>query len=336
MKREISKAFNIEDGTVVVGNDGHSRLDCWLARRFPDFSRNAWQKNVRNGAIKLNGSPVRSPDTKIAPGNKIEVISFPAAEAKTTSPDPEDIPLEILYEDDDILAVDKPAGMVVHPGAGKETGTLVNAVLHKFRNLESFFPVEFSSDERSADADAKGFDEDRPGIVHRLDKDTSGVVIVAKNKTTLDRLQKMFKERQVQKTYLALVHGCPLKKTRKIELPLGRNPCNRKKIAVSPGGKLAVTRFEIIRQGFIDNQPVSVLQVWIETGRTHQIRVHLAHIHHPILGDKTYGGSRRLPHAPRQMLHAWNISFRHPSTGKTLDITSPLPQDISNLSDRIL
>ncbi len=319
----------------IVATEESGRLDRWLARQFPDFSRNAWQEAVRAGAILLNGSLTISPAMKIAHGAKVEIISFPVMESKGAAPCPEDIPLQILHEDADIVAVDKPAGMVVHPGAGVDSGTLVNAILYRFRNLESFFPVEFSSEDCPDGADAESFDANRPGIVHRLDKDTSGVVIVAKNKTTLGRLQKMFKEREVQKTYLALVHGFPIKGTRKIELSLGRDPANRKKIAVAPEGKMAVTRYEIIRQGHIENQPVSVLQVWIETGRTHQIRVHLAHLHHPILGDNTYGGSRRLPHAPRQMLHAWSISFRHPSTGKPLEIVSPLPKDMADLTDRL-
>jgi 23S rRNA pseudouridine1911/1915/1917 synthase len=221
------------------------------------------------------------------------------------------IHLQVVYEDDDLLVVDKPAGMVVHPAYGHREGTLVNALLARYPGL------------------AVG-DAGRPGIVHRLDRDTSGLIVVAKTEIALKHLRRQFKSRGVQKTYLALVHGRPPTSEGIIEAPVGRDPRQRKRMAVVPGGRAARTRYRLLEE--LGNY--ALLAVWLETGRTHQIRVHLAWLGVPVAGDKVYGGGRgvRLTQRDmgldRQFLHAWRLSFEHPGGKGRVELEAPLPSDL--------
>jgi 23S rRNA pseudouridine1911/1915/1917 synthase len=225
---------------------------------------------------------------------------------------PEPVVLDILYEDEDLLVVDKPAGMVVHPAAGHEAGTLVNALLGAYPTLEAG-------------------DEGRPGIVHRLDRDTSGLIVVAKTTRALEHLRGQFKGRQVHKTYLALVHGHPPTAEGVIEAPVGRDPHHRQRMAVLPGGRPARTVFRRLAE----LGDYSLLSLQPETGRTHQIRVHLAWLGVPVVGDRIYGRRRDDLGAPRQLLHAWRLSFERPGGRGTVDLAAPLPADIQDVLSRL-
>jgi 23S rRNA pseudouridine1911/1915/1917 synthase len=282
------------------------RLDAYLAAAHPDVSRSRWKQLIEDGHVALNGAPVRKPNTALAAGDEL----------RCTLPDPtpaglvaSDIPLAILYEDADLIVLNKPAGLVVHPAPGHASDTLVNALLHHCSDLQGIGG------------------ELRPGIVHRLDKDTSGVLVVAKNEQAVANLVAQFSAHTVEKEYLALVWGAPRKSSGAIELPIGRHPVHRKKMAVVSKGRPAVTRYETLAA-----MPLaSLLRVCIETGRTHQIRVHLAHLGHPVVGDTTYGRARRgLPEGlsiPRQMLHARRLKIAHPRDGRPLEFTAPPPAD---------
>lgn len=302
--------------TVTSEYDGW-RIDKFLAENRPDFSRGVWLKMIKDGQVSTDGKIILSGKIKVSIGNIIKLEELPQVQEKPL-PQAEDIPLEVLFQDKNFIVINKPMGMVVHPGDGGEHGTVVNALLHKFANFAESFDDKY-----------------RPGIVHRLDKDTSGALLVAKNQQSLERLQEMFKNREIKKTYLAIIHGHPKKIKDTIAHAIARHPVNRKKMAVNRTGKHAVTHFTVMEQGFIENQAISFLEVQIETGRTHQIRVHLAEIHLPIIGDKLYGGSRRAPHASRQMLHAWELQFKHPFTGRTLKLTCPIPEDIQELIEKM-
>jgi 23S rRNA pseudouridine1911/1915/1917 synthase len=309
------------------------RIDKFLAKVRQKLSRSVWQSLIKDGKVYCSGKIIKSGNTKISTNELIEITQLPQNREKSL-PQPENIPLDILYEDNHIIIINKQAGIIVHPGDGCNHGTIVNALLYKFQTgSESELSTELANSKYGTDP---GFlDKQRPGIVHRLDKDTSGILIIAKDQLSLEKLSDSFKERKVKKTYLALIHGHPRKLKDTIALPIGRHPVNRKKMAVIQTGKSAVTHFSIIKKGFIANQPVSLLEVQIETGRTHQIRVHLAEIHFSVIGDKLYGGSRRLPHADRQMLHAWKLEINHPQTGRLLKRESPIPVDIKELIEQM-
>jgi len=302
---------------IVAPEYADWRIDKFLAEQRPDISRANWQKLIKNKKIYCSDKSISSTKTKIATGDIIKITELPQIK-ETCLPKPEDIPLEVLFQDANLLVINKPAGMVVHPGDGNENKTVVNALLYKFAN----FADEFE-------------DKYRPGIVHRLDKDTSGTLLIAKTQVALERLQAMFKNHTIKKTYLAIIHGYPKKITDTITHPIARHPVNRKKMTGNHGGKEAITHFSVIEHGLLDNQEISLLEVQIETGRTHQIRVHLSGIHIPIVGDSLYGGSRKAPHASRQMLHAWELKFKHPFTGKTISLQSPIPNDMSTLLERM-
>jgi len=286
-----------------------SRLDAWLVDRFPEHSRARWQELIRNGFVTVNGQP-RKPSQELREGDTVDIRIPPPTAVEVA---PEAIPLNILYEDPDLIVINKPPGLVVHPAPGHDSGTLVNALLHHCTDLKGIGG------------------ELRPGIVHRLDLDTSGTLVIAKNEQAMAHLAAQFKGRSVRKEYVALVWGSPEPPSGRIETLVGRNPHDRKKMSARPlSGKPAVTLYETVST-FGD---VSFLRVRIETGRTHQIRVHLAHIGHPVVGDRQYGRPRRtdLPApAPRQMLHAERLAFRHPRTGEELEFVSPLPDDMKNL-----
>ncbi len=281
------------------------RLDRTLIPRFPGVSRAKVQALIRAGKVRVNGRVVRKPGLAVGPSDTIQVAPLPLSEARLL---PEPIPLEILYENESLVLINKPAGMVVHPGAGHPRATLVHAALAHAPELHGVG------------------EESRPGIVHRLDKDTSGVMVVAKTVETLMNLQQQFRRREVEKVYLALVDGTPPSSSGQIEAPLARSPRHRKRIAVvqGAGSRVAVTRFRT-RERFAKH---SLLELRPLTGRTHQIRVHLQFLGCPVVGDRVYG--RRRPTLPvaRQQLHAWRLSFQLPGEQERRTFEAPIPVDI--------
>ena len=289
------------------------RLDKVLLARHPDFSRSRIEGLVKAGFVTVNGAVAAKAGMKVAPDDEIVVEIPPPVPAV---PEPEDIPLSIVYEDDDIVVVDKPPGMVVHPAPGHFTGTLVNALLAHCPGLSGIGGVA------------------RPGIVHRLDQDTSGLIVVAKSQKAMDSLARAFAAHaNVGKTYLAVVHGRPRLESGHVENMIGRHPVDRKRMAVvEKGGKLAVTDWRVVQGPQAGGPPVSLLECRITTGRTHQIRVHMAGLGCPVIGDKTYGKGaldRQLDPVPmRQMLHAWRLELRHPVTNAEMAFESPIPQDM--------
>ncbi len=277
------------------------RLDKFLAAALPNVSRSQVKRYIIDGLVVAEGLPLK-PSTLLAAGTMV-VVALPEPELQ--HPVPKDIPLDILFEDQELLVINKPAGLVVHPAAGHAQDTLVNALLHHLPSLAQMHPT-------------------RPGIVHRLDKDTSGVMVVAKTNLALHSLQRQFKTRQVQKLYVALVHGWPQAPEGIIDVPLGRNPKNRQHFAPLPNGKPARTKYTVT-QVF---EEYSLLNIELETGRTHQIRVHLAWLGHPVVGDTVYGHRKtRLPLA-RQFLHASQLSFTHPTAAERLTFKAPLPPEL--------
>jgi 23S rRNA pseudouridine1911/1915/1917 synthase len=290
----------------------NQRVDVWLAKQLPDLSRSRIQSLIKAGRITVEGKPAR-PHGKLLKGMEIEIDIPPARPPADLIA--EDIPLEIIYEDSDIVVVNKPAGLVVHPAAGHASGTLVNALLHHCRDLPGIGG------------------EIRPGLVHRLDRDTTGVLVVAKSETSMKRLANQFKKRRVHKEYVAVVDGVPRPSSGRIETLIGRSAHDRKKMSTKPasGGRLAATRYEVV-ESF---GSCSLVRLVIETGRTHQIRVHMAHIGHAVTGDAQYGRKRRAgldDDAPtRQMLHAERLSFTHPTRGHRVEFVAPLPDDMRRL-----
>jgi 23S rRNA pseudouridine1911/1915/1917 synthase len=296
-------------------DDRASRLDAWLARRMPELSRARIQALIAAGHITADGRTLKASLT-VTPGLAVSVLVPPPEPA---APQPEAISLKIVYEDADIVVVDKPAGLVVHPAAGHASGTLVNALLHHCPDLQGIGG------------------EIRPGIAHRLDRDTSGLIVAAKNDAALAGLQAQFKDHRVRKIYLALAMGHPEPAAGRIETLIGRSSHDRKKMSAKPSrGREAVTHYETVRR--FEEPPCSLLKVRIETGRTHQIRVHLGHLGHPIAGDPVYGrGPARAFPAPaaRQMLHAAELSLTHPRTGRPLSFSAPPPADMQALLDAL-
>ena len=286
------------------------RLDKLLLERYPDFSRSRIEGLVKAGFVTVNGVVAEKAGQKVSDGDKIEVFVPPPVPAV---PEPEDIPLDVVFEDDDIIVVNKRPGMVVHPAPGHFTGTLVNALLHHCPCLSGIGGTA------------------RPGIVHRLDQDTSGLVIVAKTQVAMDALAKAFSDhKSVEKTYLAVCRGRPRLDAGRIETLIGRHPVDRKRMAiVERNGKRAVTNWRVldVRNG------LSVMECRIETGRTHQIRVHMASLGCPVVGDAVYGKpslDRRMDSPPsRQMLHAWKLTLRHPVTREEISFTAPIPEDMA-------
>jgi 23S rRNA pseudouridine1911/1915/1917 synthase len=285
------------------------RLDVWLAGRLPELSRSWIQSLIKSGHVTVGGKQMR-PHAKVIKAMEVDVdIPDPQAPPQLTA---ENIPLDILYEDAEIIVVNKPAGLVVHPAAGHSAGTLVNALLYRCRDL----------------AGIGG--EIRPGLVHRLDKDTTGALVVAKNERSMKKLANQFKKRRVHKEYVAVVAGTPRPSAGRIETLIGRSIHDRKKMSTKPatGGRIAITRYEVA-ESF---GRTSLVRLTIETGRTHQIRVHMAHIGHPVLGDKQYGNSMRGLNLPivlnRQMLHAEVLSLQHPTQNRKIEFRAPLPEDM--------
>jgi len=277
------------------------RLDRFLAVALPVFSRARLQTLIRAEMVRLNGKPARPRDL-VHTGDTVE-LEEPAIEKIEAQP--EQIALEILFEDEDLLVLNKPAGLVMHPGAGHVQHTLVNALLAHCTNLSGIGGRE------------------RPGIVHRLDKETSGCLVVAKNDATHRDLSKQFAARTMEKIYLALVAGVPRKSTGVIDKAIARHPVHRQRMSIARRqGRSAKTEYRVLRS----SREISLLECTLHSGRTHQIRVHLHDLGHPVLGDKLYGG-KRAGDFPRQMLHAWKLAFTHPRTNTVMKFQAPLPND---------
>lgn len=298
MKQSLPSIDELETLFISAEEEG-VRIDKFLATRFPNHSRTYFQHLIDIGCVLLNGEPIKK---RAIPeeGDEIEVCFQATPEA---SIEPESIPLEILYEDEHILAINKPAGLVVHPAPGHWSGTFVNALLAHCHNI------------------APGSDPMRPGIVHRLDKDTTGVLIAAKTLLAHQKLIELFSSRQMEKLYLAICWGKPSNSL--INAPIGRHPVHRKEMAALPDGREALTEIKTAAY----NEKMSLVLAKPYTGRTHQIRVHLKHIGCPIVGDPLYG--KNDPHGPaRQLLHAYRLSFDHPITGCPIRLIAPIPEDM--------
>ncbi len=299
--------------TVDAAHDG-ARLDVFLASRLPALSRSRVRALVAAGRIRVAGE-IRKPATPVHRGQEI-TIEIPPPEDLTLRP--ETVPLAVCYEDEDLLVVNKPPGLPVHPGPGHASGTLAHALLARVPSIAGVGEMQ------------------RPGIVHRLDKDTSGLLVVAKNERTLRALQAEIKARRVSRSYLALVHGRVDPAEGTIEAPIARHPRQRQRMAIVPAGRRATTRYRV-REYFAG---ATLIEVSLLTGRTHQIRVHFAHIGHPVLGDPVYGRRRdRNSEAAwgmtRQALHAYRLAFTHPGTGNRIDVEVPLPADMQAALDRV-
>ncbi len=288
--------------TLIV-EPGHAgqRIDRFVADRLPALSRSRVQALLKAGCVTRNDLPARPSETLRA-GDRI--IASEPAPVETPGLRGEDIPLDVLHEDADLIALNKPAGIVVHPGAGNPTGTLVNALLHHCGSLSVIGGTE------------------RPGIVHRLDKETSGCLVIAKNDQAHRSLARQFAGRTVEKTYLAIVTGTPRHLSGRIDAAIGRHPVHRKMMAVTDraGAREAITDWRVLATG----DGLTLIECRPKTGRTHQIRVHFKHLGHPVAGDSVYG--KRGPFA-RHLLHAWKLSFDHPATGARLALSAPIPPD---------
>ena len=285
----------------LIQKDENIRVDKLLSERFPDLSRANIQRLIEQGKITLNGGKLR-PSYK---GKIGDIIQIEDEEPKEIELKPENIPLDVLYEDNDIIVINKAKGMVVHPGNGNPDGTLVNAILAKCKDSLSGIGGEI-----------------RPGIVHRLDKDTSGVIIVAKNDKAHMELSRQIQAREVKKIYWALVRGIIKENEATINMPIGRSTKDRKKMAVRKDGKEAITHFKVLKRW----GAYTLLEVHIETGRTHQIRVHLSQIGYPVVGDAVYSNGKNRFGVEGQMLHAKSIEFMHPTKKEKLKIEAPLPE----------
>lgn len=322
-----------QDPTILTVDpeDAGKRLDAVLAAHIDGLSRNRLQALIRAGQVNIESRTVLEPKYKVAAGDSITLV---VPEAEPAAPEPEDIPLSIVYEDEDVIVIDKPAGLVVHPGAGNHTGTLVNALLHHCgTSLSGIGGVK------------------RPGIVHRIDKDTTGLLVVAKNDMAHQSLAAQFADHgrtgPLERAYKALVWGAPTAAKGTIDANLARATANRQKITVmKTGGRHAITHWNIIeRLGPQDAAPVaSLIECRLETGRTHQIRVHMAHVGNPLIGDMDYGPGfqtkckkfeeplrSQLSQFKRQALHAGLLAFEHPRTGETMKFESEIPADFAQI-----
>lgn len=314
------------EGLTVSSEQANQRLDRVLTEALGDLSRSRLKNLIEDGQVQRNGEMCRQPSQKVSVG---DVLSLTIPVAVDPTPVGQDIALDILHEDADLIVLDKPAGMVVHPAPGNLDGTLVNALIaHCGEDLTGIGGVK------------------RPGIVHRLDKDTSGVMVAAKTAAAHAGLVTQFSDRTVDRAYRAIVWGRPIPPVGEIEGPIGRHPRNRKKMAVvSRGGKAALTRYRSLKT--YGDSLATLIECKLETGRTHQIRVHLTHHKYPLVGDPTYGraGSRRalpksldrdemavLTEFPRQALHAYRLGFLHPGTGQPVEFETKLPDDMENLT----
>ena len=292
----------METLTLTAGPDGPARLDAFLAARAPELTRSAAARLIKEGRVLVNGRPAAK-SLKLS-GCETVLVSLP--EPEPTAAQPQDIPLDVVYEDEDVIVVNKPKGLVVHPAPGHPDGTLVNALLHHCGGSLSGVGGVL-----------------RPGIVHRIDRDTSGLIAAAKNDFAHQRLAAQLQDHTLARTYECIVVGNLREDSGTVDAPIGRCPADRKKMAVVPGGRPAVTHWEVIARypGFTH------VRCRLETGRTHQIRVHMAHIGHPILGDTVYGAKKPVPGLQGQCLHAVGLRFLHPRTGRPVELSCPLPEE---------
>ena len=299
MKKEVFEVSDRQEG---------ERLDKFLSNIYPDLSRSFFQKLIKNQQVLVNGSPEKASYQV----NLLELVSVEIPDAVPVSIEPEDIPLDILYEDDDVLIVNKPKGMVVHPSAGHYSGTLVNAIMFHCKDSLSGIGGEI-----------------RPGIVHRIDMDTTGALIVCKNDASHAKIAAQIKEHSVNRIYAGIVCGNIKEEEGTIEGAIGRHPKKKKKMAVNEkNGKPAVTHFKVLER--FGNY--TYMEFKLETGRTHQIRVHMAKIGHPLLGDTLYGSSHcAFKHLQGQTLHAGTIGFIHPKSGEYMEFSAPLPEYFEKL-----
>ena len=283
------------------------RLDVVLAETTkPLESRANIQRSIRAGLISINGITTTRSSTKVISG---QIIRFkPTKDYLAPTITPSELSLDIVFEDDDIAIIDKPSGMVVHSGAGHLTDTMANAAVTRWPKISSVG------------------DTDRPGIVHRLDRDTSGLLIIALNPTAYNNLTLMIKKHEIERIYTALVHGHPKSSSGTIDAPIGRDPHHRTRQAVNAGGRPALTHYEVIRE----IGQFSFIKVRLETGRMHQIRVHMTAIGHPIVGDQTYGKRQGIANLSRQFLHASKLTFNHPISSEKISVTSKLPDDLQS------
>ena len=312
----MGDADSTDLGFTIDTDQAGIRLDAYLASQIESWSRARLQRLIENEDVLVNGKPAK-PSYKLRQHDKVEVeLIAPATDVFT----PENIPVEIVYEDETLVVVNKPAGLVVHPAAGTPLGTLANALAYHFQQLPG--------------------SNVRPGIVHRLDRDTSGLLVVAKTEAALENLSDQFRDRTVYKSYVALVHGRVSPDSGKIDQPLARDPANRTRMAVVRGGRHALTLYRV-RQAY---ERFTLLDVELKTGRTHQIRVHLAWLKYPVVGDETYGGGRdntirdprlraRIRNLKRHFLHAEKLAFTHPRTNEIVKFEIPLPDELVKLLD---
>lgn len=301
--------------TTIPEHLQQSRLDTALARLFPDYSRSQLQTWIRDGFVTIDGSVIQKTRHSVQMGQHIVIT---AIVSENTRAEPQPIPLTIVYEDEALLVINKPVGLVVHPGAGNPDSTLVNALIHHAPDLAAI---------------------PRAGVIHRLDKDTSGLLVIAKTLPVHHQLIQQMQTREIHREYRALVHGNMISGGT-IDAPIGRHPQHRTKMAVTPSGNPAITHYRVLQRF----QAHTLLSVLLETGRTHQIRVHLSHIHYPIVGDQTYGTHRQrhypqlsekaqiaLNHFKHQALHACRLSLLHPISGKSMAWEAALPEDFLTL-----
>lgn len=317
-KDKLAKSSQSESFSFVVdkGNAGRQRLDQFCASQdaLSDITRSKIKSLIDDGMVLVNGMS-RKPSYRIQVHDEVSVVLPPLVETDLVA---EDVSFDILYEDAHVVVVSKPPGLVVHPACGHQSGTLVHGLLYHCDNLSGL----------------NG--EERPGIVHRLDKDTSGVMVVAKNDNAHNHLVQQFQERQITKIYRAILDGCPSRSAGRVSLPIGRHPVNRKKMAVNEkSGREAVTNWRVL-ETFADG--FSYVELNLETGRTHQIRVHMAALGHPVAGDNLYGKKHKniaRKGITRQCLHAFQLSFKHPVSGKWLDFEAPIWPDMLALLEKL-
>ncbi|MBE6358409.1 MAG: RluA family pseudouridine synthase [Lentisphaerae bacterium] len=298
--------------------DVSGRLDRALALLLPDYSRTYLQNLIKNGNVLVNGNVTSQPRFAVQSGMTL-TVEIPETPEENVIP-AEPFEFDILFEDRHFLVIDKPAGVVVHPAPGNRERTIVNALIGRYPSMAQDFAGE---------------DSQRPGIVHRLDKDTSGCLAVAKTVEAKFKLGSAFADRKTGKTYLAICRGVPRQVTGELKTLIGRHPVNRQKMAiVERNGKEAHTAYKILAHKIIDNIPLTLAEVRIFTGRTHQIRVHMSSIGLPIIGDDVYGNRNcTFPGVTRQLLHAWKLSLPHPETGDMMTFTSPLPEDFQRIKE---
>jgi 23S rRNA pseudouridine1911/1915/1917 synthase len=293
---------------LVDSAQAGQRVDVFLSEHLPGLSRSRIKSLIESGEVTLGGAAVK-PAARLRAGDEV-LVELPEPGPQELAA--EAIPLDVVFEDEDLLVINKPPGLTVHPGAGRTGGTLANALLARLPSMRGVGPAQ------------------RPGIVHRLDRETSGLLVVAKHAAALAALQRAVAARAVARRYLALVSGDLAADEGTIEAPIGRHPRHRTKMAVVPGGRAAVTHYRVVeRVG-----GATLVEARLVTGRTHQIRVHFAHLGHPVLGDRVYGGRRTPPGGRtvvRQLLHAYRLAFRHPATGAPLEFESPLPEDFAGV-----